>query len=190
MRTATLALSLFALASLTACNQSTIDALEKDKAELQDRLTYKDKVLGESMKEVESLKTQLRDQEAASKTELTQVCDRFESEAKWALTPSGVTMTAGADPVISQCSDNLALSVRKVTKEGVYLKYTVGEETRYSDELIWKGKKRDRNALFIEDGMDHQVMVYVPSCHKDKCDVECLSLRTEHLTCTNPDITP
>jgi hypothetical protein len=175
---------------LPACNRSAVEALEQDNADLQERLDYKDKALGSCLDEAYELEGKLRDQEQDSKTKLTQVCDNFESVAKSSLTPVGVTMTEGDPMVISQCSDNLALTVRKITSEGAYLKYMVGQEIRYSDELIWKGQKGDRNSLLVDEGLDHPVLVYVPSCHDDKCDVECLTLRTSHLTCQNPDITP
>ena len=190
MPTKTIFLTCTLLLSLSGCQKSTIDALERDKTNLQAKLTTCEAKLEDSEASVEDYKTRLKSSEFKAEDKLMRVCDSFEFQAKWALTPSGVTMTEGGGLLTSQCDPDLALSVRKINTEGAYLKYTVNGEVRYSDELVFEGKKSDRKAIFITEGLTNPVMVYVPGCHKDKCDVECLSLKTDHLTCTNPDITP
>lgn len=168
-----------------ANHEATIKSLEKDNRSLS-------KALGRSLAENEQCRESeaefqqslvaCKDDLESEKDRVRSVCDSFEFAVKNQFVPTVVTVTEDQWRM-SPCDTRIQLKVRRLESERVYLKYEVGSDIRYSDPLYYDGKKRDRNALLIEDGVGHPVLLSVDKCEGGVCHVACVQMRTEHLSC-------
>lgn len=116
------------------------------------------------------------------------ICDHFEEVSKSVLTPSVMSLELEGHPQLTSCHDNVSVVLRKVETDSAWLKYTVGTETRYSDELVWRGEKADRSSILIHDGLEAPLLLTIESCTGDTCNLACVRLDTTGLSCTNPEI--
>lgn len=68
---------------------------------------------------------------------------------------------------------NLSVEVTNIDMERgwAYLKYKVGDETRWSDKLNFEGKV-DRNVIYIRDA-DVRTLLSVDACDEEGCQLQC-----------------
>lgn len=114
----------------------------------------------------------------------TSLCDAFESRVKNRYVPTAVTITTKDSFIASPCDEDLQLKIQKLKSNSVWIHYMVDGETRYSPEMYWTGKKGDRSSIMVQ-GLEHQVLVNIDSCDKTSCDVECVLMKVNDLTCAS-----
>lgn len=124
----------------------------------------------------------------AAEHDKTAACDKLEEAAKEQLQLKGFEVARGDRySVPTPCDPGVTVTVTKVESDRAYLGYQVAGEQRYSDPLYFTGKFADRSALFITTGLDYPLLLTVRGCQPQgasaTCELACLQVRSEHLSC-------